>query len=158
MNRMFKGGNLIEKSYEIIKDNAEFIDDIKQNKYIFNYNNLNINKVKIECKLKVENSTTNYIFDGNNELIVQIPKEDEEFFKNLSEQILKKDKSDFPIYKKLGKWVYNYMSYNLTCNGKILTAKEVYNKKVGVCEHFTLLYNTLLISQGIKAVKVSGYA
>ena len=50
------------------------------------------------------------------------------------------------------------MSYNLTCNGKRLTAKEVYNKKVGVCEHFTLLYNTLLISQGIKAVKVSGYA
>ena len=30
--------------------------------------------------------------------------------------------------------------------------------KSGVCEHFTLLYNTLLVSQGIQAIKVSGYA
>ena len=49
------------------------------------------------------------------------------------------------------------MRYNLTCTGKKLTAKEIYNKKVGVCEHYTLLYNTLLVSQGIDAIKVSGY-
>ena len=39
-----------------------------------------------------------------------------------------------------------------------MTAKEIYNTKIGVCEHFTLLYNTLLVSFGIEALKVSGYA
>ena len=39
-----------------------------------------------------------------------------------------------------------------------MTAKEIYNTKIGVCEHFTLLYNTLLVVFGIDAVKVIGYA
>jgi transglutaminase-like putative cysteine protease len=39
-----------------------------------------------------------------------------------------------------------------------MTAKEIYNTKIGVCEHFTKLYNTLLVSIGIDAVKVVGYA
>ena len=29
---------------------------------------------------------------------------------------------------------------------------------MGVCEHYSILYNTLLTSQGIKLGKVSGYA
>ena len=88
----------------------------------------------------------------------QIPDEDKNFFKELSDKILKDDKSNFPNYKKLGKWVYNYMTYNLSYRGRKMTAKEIYEKKIGVCEHFSLLYNTLLTSQGIKVVKVSGYA
>ena len=36
--------------------------------------------------------------------------------------------------------------------------KEIYNIKQGVCEHFTLLYNTLLTAIGIKAIKISGVA
>ena len=50
------------------------------------------------------------------------------------------------------------MTYNLLLTGRNMTAREIYNKKIGVCEHFTLLYNTLLVSQGIKATKVSGFA
>ena len=50
------------------------------------------------------------------------------------------------------------MTYNMQYFGKDLTAKQIYEKKYGVCEHFTLLYNTLLVSQGIKALEVSGYA
>ena len=42
--------------------------------------------------------------------------------------------------------------------GKIFTAKNIYNMRSGVCEHFSLLYNTLLVSQGIDAVFISGYA
>jgi len=158
LNKMFKGGNLIEESYELCKENAEFIDDEKENKFIFNYNNLNTNQAKIEWKIKAKNSTTDYNFDGNEELIIKVPEEDKQFFKDLSDKIIKDDNSDFPIYKKLGKWVYNYMTYNSAYFGKVLTAKQIYEKKFGVCEHYTLLYNTLLISQGIKAVYVSGYA
>ena len=158
IDRIFKGGNLEIESYEIIKEDAEFVEDLEQNKFIFNYKNLKTNKVKIQWNIKAKNSTTNYIFDGNNELIIKIPKEDEIFFKELSNKILEEDNSIFPVYKKLGKWVYNYMTYNLSYLGRKMTAREIYNKKMGVCEHYTLLYNTLLISQGIKVVKVSGYA
>ena len=158
VNRMFKGGNLKVESYEISKDNSEFIDDEEKDKFIFKYNKLNVNKVSIGLKLKVKNSTADYNFDGNEELLIKIPEEDKQFFKDLSDKILNEDKSNFPIYKKLGKWVYNYMTYNLLLTGRNMTAREIYNKKIGVCEHFTLLYNTLLVSQGIKAIKVSGFA
>ena len=158
INKIFKGGNLKEESYEIIKDKAELIDDNNNNNFIFKYNNENINKVIIGFKIRVKNSTTDYIFDKDNILITKIPENDKQFFKNLSDNILKEDKSEFPVYKKLGKWVYNYMTYNLLLVGREMTAKEIYNKKIGVCEHFTILYNTLLVSQGINAVKISGYA
>ena len=157
-DRIFKGGNLEIKSYEIIKENAEFVEDLKENKFIFNYNNLDTNKVKIEWNVKAKNSTSNYIFEGNKELIIKIPKEDQKFFKELSDKILKEDKSNFPNYKKLGKWVYNYMTYNLSYTGREMTARQIYDTKIGVCEHYSLLYNTLLTSQGIKVVKISGYA
>ena len=61
-------------------------------------------------------------------------------------------------YKRIGKWVHNYITYNKAYLGTTMTAKEIYDKKVGVCEHFTILYNTLLVSYGIEAVKISGYA
>ncbi len=63
-----------------------------------------------------------------------------------------------PNYKKIGKWVYNYLKYDLSFYGKTYTAKEIYNNKSGVCKHYTLLYNTLLVSQGIDAINISGYA
>ena len=50
------------------------------------------------------------------------------------------------------------MTYNLSYLGRKITPREIYDKKMGVCEHYSLLYNTLLISQEIKVVKVSGYA
>ena len=157
-DRIFKGGNLEIESYEIVKENAEFVEDLEENKFIFNYNDLNTNKVQIQWNIKAKNSTSNYIFDEKNDLLIKIPKEDEAFFKEISDKILEEDKSDFPIYKKLGKWVFNNMTYNLAYLGRKMTARQILDKKMGVCEHYSLLYNTLLTSQGIKVVKVSGYA
>ena len=155
-NKVFKGGNLKEKSYELIKDNAEFED--KDNKYIYTFKNLTTNKVKIGWKVRVENSTSDYKYDRGNELITKIPEEDKQFFKDLANKIVSEDKSNIPNYKKIGKWVHNYITYDLSYTGKEMTAREIYNTKIGVCEHFTLLYNTLLVSFGIDAVKVGGYA
>ena len=158
MNRLFKGGNLKINKYEIINNNGEFIDDEINNQYIFKFNDLRTNRTTIGFLLNVENTTSNYQFVGKPELITQIPVEDVQFFKSLSNTILQQDKTDMPIYKKLGRWVHNYLKYNINMRDKVLTAKEIYRIKQGVCEHFTLLYNTLLVSQGIEAIKVSGYA
>ena len=158
MNRLFKGGNLKEKEFEIIQENGEFVDDEKENKYIFNFKDLRENTTTIKLRIKAENSTSDYNVIDKKDLITKIPDEDKQFFKDLSNKILKEDKSDFPVYKKLGKWVHNYITYNINHFGKTYTAKEIYNNKEGVCKHFTLLYNTLLVSQGIDAIYISGYA
>lgn len=158
MNRLFKGGNLKEKEFEIIQENGEFVDDEKESKFIFNFKDLNTNTTTIKLRLKVENSTSDYNFIDKKDLITKIPDEDKQFFKDLSNKILKEDKTEFPVYKKLGKWVYNYLTYNLNYYGKTYTAKEIYYNKEGICKHFTLLYNTLLVSQGIDAINISGFA
>ena len=46
---------------------------------------------------------------------------------------------------------------NISYSGKYLTAKQIYENRVGVCVHFTLLYNTLLVSQGINVVEIAGF-
>ena len=158
LDRLYKGGNYKMNNYEIINKNGEFIDDEKNNEYIFNFKNLNTNRTSIGFKLRAENSTSNYQYKERPELITKIPEEDKQFFKSLSNQILQQDKTNIPIYKKLGRWVHEYLEYNINLKGKKYTAKEIYNMKSGVCEHFTLLYNSLLVSQGIQAIKVSGYA
>ena len=79
-------------------------------------------------------------------------------FKNLVNEIINSDKTNYPIYKKIGKWVHNNIKYDLKFHGKKYTAKEILNIKQGVCEHFTKLYNTLLTAYGIDSIKVSGYA
>jgi len=158
INRLFKGGNLKEKSYEFIKDDAQFEDNIKEDRFIYTYKFLNTNKIKIGWKLQIENSTSNYKYDKGDELIEKVPDEDKQFFKDLANEILKNDNSNEPNYKKLGNWVHKYINYDLSYIGKNMTAKEIYNTKIGVCEHFTKLYNTLLVSIDIDAVKVVGYA
>ena len=157
MNRLYKGGNLKETEFEVIRE-GEFIDNEKEDQYIFNYKDLKTNKTTIEFKLKVENSTSGYKFIEKKELITKIPEEDKKFFKDLSDKIIKEDKSNFPIYKKLGRWVYNYLKYDLSYYGEDFTAREIYNNKSGICKHYTLLYNTLLVSQGIDAINITGYA
>ena len=158
MNRIYKGGNLKENLYQVINENGEYIDDINGDKFIFNYKDLKTNRTTIKFNIKVENSTSNYKYIENKDLITKIPEEDKIFFKNLSDNIIRENKSNIPIYKKLGKWVYNNIKYDIRIKGKILTAKNIYNMRSGVCEHFSLLYNTLLVSQGIDAVFISGYA
>ena len=158
MNRLHKGGNLKEKQYDIINGNGEFIDDTMQDKFIFNFNNLMTNRITIGFRIKVENSTSDYKLIEKADLITKIPEEDKPFFKYISDMIINNDQSNMPVYKKLGKWVHNNLQYNINLKGKILSAKDIFNIKQGVCEHFTLLYNTLLVSQGIDAIHISGYA
>lgn len=58
---------------------------------------------------------------------------------------------------KYQKKIIPYMTYNLSYLGRKMKAREIYDKKIGVCAHYSLLYNTLLIFQQIQVVEVSGY-
>ena len=154
----FKGGNLKVLEYNIEHENVELNDDEKENKYIFTVKNPKAINYKIKFKIKFENSTTGYKGPEEADVLTKIPDEDIQFFKDLSNKIISEDKSNLPIYKKLGIWVHNYLKYDLKFKGINMTAKEIYNKKEGVCEHFTLLYNALLKSQEIESVYIKGYS
>ena len=157
INKIFKGGNLKELKYEIDKNGATLIE--QGNQYIFKYDIQNTDLTNLYFRIQVENSISNYIFNENSaDYIEEIPPNELNFWKNLANQIISSDKTNRPNYKKIGKWVYKNITYNVSLVGKSFTAMEIYNNKQGVCSHFTILYNTLLNAYGIKAFKVAGYA
>ena len=68
--------------------------------------------------------------------------------------------SDFKFldYMKIGMWVYENITYDLNYVGRSeLSAIDIYNRRVGVCHHFTRLSNALLYSLGYKVLYISGY-
>ena len=61
-------------------------------------------------------------------------------------------------YMKIGLWVYKNIKYDYNYIGETqFSAVDIYNKKVGVCHHFTRLSNALLYALGYKVIYVSGY-
>ena len=59
---------------------------------------------------------------------------------------------------KIALWVHKNIKYDLNYAGRDdLTAIDIYNFKVGVCDHFTRLSNALLYSLGYKVIFVTGY-
>ena len=62
-------------------------------------------------------------------------------------------------FVKIGEWVKENIKYDIRYEGKNeISATEVYNKRVGVCHHFTKLYNALMYSLGYQCIYVSGFA
>jgi len=50
------------------------------------------------------------------------------------------------------------MTYRLSYSGRKMTAMDILKIKIGVCEHYTRLYNALLNSVDIPAMYATGYA
>ena len=70
-------------------------------------------------------------------------------------EILANNTSNKPDYYKIGKWVYNNINYNKVHNTSS-NPDDILIKRKGVCHHFTVLYNALLNSIGIKTLYASG--
>ena len=77
--------------------------------------------------------------------------------KSKAEEIIS-EASDLPNYYKIGKFVKSYINYDISYVGKTLTIKEIYERKTGVCEHYTLLYNAMLNAIDIPTLYISGWA
>ena len=71
----------------------------------------------------------------------------------------KNDNIKVPDVVKIGKWVKKNVTYDLRYTGRNeMEATEILKKKIGVCHHFTKLFNALMYSLGYKVIYVSGYA
>ena len=86
--------------------------------------------------------------------------------KKIAEQIIqnynKEHKNDLikvPDVVKIGKWIKNNITYDLSYSGRNeISATETLNNKRGVCHHFTKAFNALMHSLGYQVIYVSGYA
>ena len=157
--KYFYGGNINNYSeYKIESTETNTTKSIKDNNthLIFTYKNIS----ETELKFKINSTFTNTI--SNNWTIYYT----EEAIKNTStekslslvNEILKNDTSENPSYYKIGMWLYYNINYNSSYTGKKLTVDEIIENKIGVCEHFTILYISLLNSIGIKAIHIHGYS
>jgi hypothetical protein len=73
-----------------------------------------------------------------------------------AKEILANDNSDEPDYIKLGKWVKNNMKYSLSYYGEEIKVDEILTNLIGASDQYTKLYNSLLLSIGIKAINING--
>ena len=89
-----------------------------------------------------------------------------EKFKKIAKDIINdydkrngKDMIKVTDFVKIGEWVKDNIKYDISYSGRNdISATEIYNNRIGVCHHFTILYNALLYSLGYKCIYVSGYA
>ena len=162
--KYYKGGNLNLEEYEIKCSLGSGID----NKYIFEEDNT--------YRIKMENVASNKVFFQiiatfkNNVLsnweisnedekeITPINNELKNKFKPVVNHILENNKSNYPNFYKIGKFLHEYITYDKSYSGKDMNPDEIFNERRGVCEHFTILYNTLLGVIDIPTIYVCGLA
>ena len=93
-------------------------------------------------------------------------KKNKKLFNDTAKKIIKEydkehknDNIKVPDVIKVGKWVKKNVTYDLRYTGRNeIEATEILRKKIGVCHHFTKLFNALMYSLGYKVIYVSGFA
>ena len=161
--RLYKGGNNKIKSYSFSSslsntlDGINIIDNLTH--YKFEFKTLNKKEAFIEIKTEftnIGNITWDYYLD--NFPLFKPKSSSTELTIIKVKEILNNDKSTDPDHIKIGKWVYKNMKYDISQTGKKKTVDEILNSLIGVCEHYTILYNALLNSINIEAIYVGGFA
>ena len=168
----FQGGNNEILKLEYSSQQTNNIE-IKEERKQYEINFINIQEtygefiIKGELKNKCKGEWNCDLTDE--EIEKHIPedyKNNKEKFKEIAEQILKNydeihkdDEIEVTDIYKIGKWVKENIKYDISYKGKdYISATETYDNKVGVCHHFTKLFNAFMYSLGFKCIYVSGYA
>ena len=118
-----------------------------------------VNKEEVGVKINItftNKLTADFkMFESDHFYEINLSAIDQEIIDKATEII--KEESDKPDYYKIGKFVNNYLTYdNNSGLIKDLTLKEIYDGKRGNSLHYTLLYNAMLNSIGIKTLSISG--
>ena len=149
---------------------SNIILDEDNREYIIKYKNTKYKELEFIIEGKIKNKCNGeWLVDlSDEEIEKRFPEDDIKYKPNLN-CIAKKiiedfDKSNknsrfkFLDYMKIGMWVNKNIKYDLKYIGKTdLNSIDIYNKRSGVCHHFTKLTNALLYSLGYKVIYVFGY-
>ena len=157
-SRLFKGGSNTFSKYDIQNNMVNYIDNnyIKEqnDKFVFTQSTNGY-----ETYYQVDPSFNNEVLDNWNFTLSSIPESTAtEATIQKAQEILASDTTGAPVHVVLGRWVYSHMTYNINYVGRSMTVDQILTELVGVCEHFTRLYNALLQSVGIDAIYTTGYA
>ena len=158
--RISLGGNNLILENKLSTPYVDYIDDniVKNNgtHFLIKYDKPRKGDLNTQVDVTFANSIDNeFVFPMNEDMILDTSTENT---RAKAREILANDNSNEPDYIKLGRWVNKHMKYDLSYFGKDMTVDEILSKLIGVCDHFTRLYNALLLSIGIKAVYLGGYA
>ena len=168
----FVGGN-----NEIVKidcsspqtDNVTLKKECRNYEIHFLNTNSKIGEFKIQGEL-INRCKGEWVCDLTDEQIEkEIPQDykyNKEQFKEFAQTIIKnydsQHKNDLikvPDIVKIGKWIKENIHYDISYSGRNeITATQTLNNKIGVCHHFTKVFNALLYSLGYQVIYVSGYA
>ena len=168
----FVGGN---NEILSIENSSKETDNITLDKekgvYEINFKNTNHTEVEFKIAGQLKNRCKDeWICELTDKQIEDNIPEDYKYNKNKFNEIAndiiknydikhKDDKIKVPDVVKIGKWIKENIKYDLRYSGKNnISATETYNNRIGVCHHFTKLFNALMYSLGYKVVYVSGYA
>ena len=162
--RMYKGGKNRNKNYKLttnenvdLNDLELIKDEIYQTIELPGKNNT---KLGVNLHTAFSNNLNNDFIVYTSDKFYELNQNIDEVIKAKVDEILNDQNSqykNYPDYYKLGKFVHNYMTFDLDYTGKNLTALQIFNERRGICEHYTLLYNTMLNIIGIKTLTIIGY-
>ena len=160
--RYYRGGKLKNSFYKI---SSSLNDMYNEEDIIYQDLKLRVEIPATEHERVSAKVETGFINDLRNDFIVYIPESYYEInitdipqeIKDITQEVIRNN-SDLPAYYSIGKFVHSYITYDIKDLGKRYTAKQILENRKGVCEHYTILYNAMLNSIGIKAMYVSGWA
>ena len=160
--RYYRGGKIKNSFYKI---SSSLNDMYNEEDIIYQDLKLRVEIPATEHERVSAKVETGFINDLRNDFIVYIPESYYEInitdipqeIKDITQEVIRNN-SDLPEYYSIGKFVHSYITYDINDLGKRYTAKQILENRKGVCEHYTILYNTMLNSIGIKAMYVSGWA
>ncbi|MFT6332459.1 MAG: hypothetical protein ACJAW3_000796 [Lentimonas sp.] len=127
---------------------------------VLEFNNLKNQNINIEIESKI------YTGKNNNFTITRNPKDYLEISPGdrfLAAQMLQEISQDqslngLPIYARIGRYVHNYIKYDLALLGKLPSLEQIINGKIGVCTEYAKLFNVLSRAAKIPSLVVTGIA
>jgi len=161
--RYYIGGKNTNKSYILVSNDNNPLEPTIEDEILFNakVSGSNTKSFGINLHTNFSNQLSKNFSVYTTEDFYKINENIDDVIRQKAQEIINNQTSeykDYPNYYKIGKFVNSYMEYDLSYSGKNLTALEIYNSKRGVCEHYTILYNAMLNSIGIKTLTVVGWA
>jgi hypothetical protein len=90
---------------------------------------------------------------------LEISEAEQQLLLPILQQIIVDEKyENLPLYAKIGRYVHDYITYDISYFSKLLSVSEILQEKKGVCAEYATLFNALARTAGIPSSIVYGYA
>lgn len=118
----------------------------------------NTNKIIINNKARIHTGRKNRKqIERDPEDYLTINSNEKDALRPLLEAIRKDQKyGNIPFYAKIGRFVHNFITYDLSYTGKKLPVKEIIVGRRGVCEEFATLFTALARAADIPSITIGG--